>query len=595
MTCSLQDYRLRIGTYQQSIRYRTSSWKKNMTRTNYLKTSFPQTLLINLYLMILCYLPVMLDYQPLKSNFNQGRAASSTCTVTATPTSTFPLCQGLICTKPTSLFHAWYSIKWDLGPCRPTIYLSRKEINRTAHATNGNRGKRGQGITCLYWNKGPSLLTNKHQDLETLVAEHHPHILGLGEANFSHAQDLDSVQFPGYNLHLDTGIETQGMARVAIYSHCSLRVRRRYDLEDADTAAIWLDCGLPGQKSFLICAGYRQWRLLGQEDNSSATVQEQLVRWTKFLDKWEAALKEDKEVIVMLDANLDFLTWRNCDHLPSHHSSNKLKSLIDTLFARIIPLGVSQQVTVPTRMESGQPRAGLDHLYTNRPDKLSQVYTYYTGMSDHKLLKVVRFTKSWTQSQRYVRKRSFKNFKKEEFKQKLGQINLHEVMSCTDVNTATELLTHKLTEVLDLLAPIKTFQTRTQYAPWLSEEAKLLKKKREEAFKKASESDDVEDWRYFRSVRNQVTARSRADKKKWEEVKLEKSDDMWSTVKTWLRWNGPGPPTQLFHEGRIVTRPAGIASSMNKFFIEKVKTLRQTIPLVDRDPLKQMKEAMQEN
>ena len=52
---------------------------------------------------------------------------------------------------------------------------------------------------------------------------------------------------------------------------------------------------------------------------------------------------------------------------------------------------------------------------------------------------------------------------------------------------------------------------------------------------------------------------------------------------------------QLFHEGRIVTKPAGIASSMNKFFIEKVKTLRQTIPIVDRDPLKQMKEAMQEN
>ena len=164
-------------------------------------------------------------------------------------------------------------------------------------------------------------------------------------------------------------------------------VKRRYDLEDADTAAIWLDCGLPGQKSFLICAGYRQWRLLGQEDNSSASVPEQLIRWKKFIDKWEDTLKEDKEVLVMIDANLDFLTWRNCDHLPSYHSSNKSKPLIGTLFARIIPLGVSQQVTVPTRMESGQPRAGLDHIYTNRPHKFFQVTTYFTDMSDHKLLK----------------------------------------------------------------------------------------------------------------------------------------------------------------------------------------------------------------
>ena len=92
-----------------------------------------------------------------------------------------------------------------------------------------------------------------------------------------------------------------------------------------------------------------------------------------------------------------------------------------------------------------------------------------------------------------------------------------------------------------------------------------------------------------------MTARSRADKKEWEKAKLEESDDMWRTVKTWLGWSNTGPPTQLFCEGRIVTRPAGIASSMNKFFIEKVKTLRQNIPMVDRDPLKQMKEAMKDN
>ena len=50
-------------------------------------------------------------------------------------------------------------------------------------------------------------------------------------------------------------------------------------------------------------------------------------------------------------------------------------------------------------------------------------------------------------------------------------------------------------------------------------------------------------------------------------------------------------PYQLFYEGRIVTRPAGLASSMNKFFIEKVKTLRQNIPVVATDPLKKLKEA----
>ena len=235
------------------------------------------------------------------------------------------------------------------------------------------------------------MLSNKQMDIGTIIADHHPHVLGLGEANHRHDQDIEAVQIPGYNLHLDSGVDNMdvgGMARVAVYTHSSLRVNRRHDLEDDKIPAVWLECGLPRQKGILICMGYRQWRLLGQEDNSSASTAEQFSRWSTFLDKWESAIEEGKEVIVMLDANLDFLTWRNCEHLPPYHSSNRLKSLIDSLFDRIIPLGVSQLVTGATRMQRGQPRTGLDHLYSNRPDKLSSTQTFYTGMSDHKLIKV---------------------------------------------------------------------------------------------------------------------------------------------------------------------------------------------------------------
>ena len=67
---------------------------------------------------------------------------------------------------------------------------------------------------------------------------------------------------------------------------------------------------------------------------------------------------------------------------------------------------------------------------------------------------------------------------------------------------------------------------------------------------------------------------------------------MWKTVKNWLGWNSGGPPTQLFYEGRIVTRPGGLASTMNRFFIGKVRSLRENIPTVATDPLKQLKQAM---
>ena len=100
----------------------------------------------------------------------------------------------------------------------------------------------------------------------------------------------------------------------------------------------------------------------------------------------------------------------------------------------------------------------------------------------------------------------------------------------------------------------------------------------------------------YKSLRNQITARKRNDEKKWKAKKLDPDQnsctDTWKTVKGLLGWGGAGPPTQLFYNGRMVTQPAGLASSMNRFFIDKIKHLRDDIPLVDSDPLKKLKEAM---
>ena len=385
------------------------------------------------------------------------------------------------------------------------------------------------------------------------------------------------------------------MARVAVYTHKSIKVKRRPDLESSTVAAVWLECGLPNQNKILFCAGYRQWRLLGQKDSTSASTTEQLARWLKFLEMWEKALEEDKEVIVVLDANLDFLTWRS-DNLPPNHSSVRLKSLIDALFERIFPLGVSQLVTGATRLERGQPRAGLDHLYTNKPEKLSSVQTYFTGISDHKLVKFTRFSKSFRPRPRFIRKRMFKNFDSTKYKEALAASDLEEVLAITNVDEASELLVYKITKVLDMMAPVRTVQSRANYAPWLSKATKDLQNRRNAAQRTAAQTDSPDDWREFRSLRNQVTAKLRADKREWEKGKLSDkentSTEIWAKVKSWLGWGGGGTPTQIFNDGQLITSPAGLSNCMNKFFVNKIKRLRESIPATLRDPLANMREAM---
>ena len=245
-----------------------------------------------------------------------------------------------------------------------------------------------------------------------MLADHRPHVLGLSEANLKKDHDQSLVQHQDYNIHVCDTIDNPqlGISRVVVYCHRSLVVRRRKDLEDKTISAIWLEIGLPKQKKILHCQAYREWQHLGQADNLSGNIAAQLHRWEIFLAKWELALLEGKEVVVMMDANIDFLKWTR-DDLPASDSTHKLRPLIIQLFSKIFPHGVSQLVSTATRTWPGQADSGLDHIYTNKPEKLSEVKCEYMGGSDHKLLKIVRFSKSLQRGARYVRKRCFKNLK----------------------------------------------------------------------------------------------------------------------------------------------------------------------------------------
>ena len=176
------------------------------------------------------------------------------------------------------------------------------------------------------------------------------------------------------------------------------------------------------------------------------------------------------------------------------------------------------------------------------------------------------------------------------------EANIDQVLQFNDVNDAACCLTDKLTNILDSMAPIKSIQIRSNYVHGLSNETKQLQKERNLAQQRAALTDNPEDWRVFRSLRNQATASVRRDKHQWERHKFShlenNSSDMWKSLKSLLSWNSGGPPSQLLYEGRLVSRPAGLASTMNQYFIDKITGLQEKIPVVDTDPLKYMKEAM---
>ena len=127
---------------------------------------------------------------------------------------------------------------------------------------------------------------------------------------------------------------------------------------------------------------------------------------------------------------------------------------------------------------------------------------------------------------------------------------------------------------------------------------KKLLKERDLAQAAAAQTQDPDDWRLFKNLRNTATARKKAEKKVWEEKKLDISEHnpsiIWKNIKGWLQWGNSGPPSQLFHNGNLINSPAGLASTMNNFFLDKVRHLRDSIPGTDSDPHFKLRESMKD-
>jgi hypothetical protein len=136
-------------------------------------------------------------------------------------------------------------------------------------------------------------MSRKITDIKMLVSQNQPHIFGLAEANVLPGHDLTELQIPNYTLHLASSLTcpTPSPARVAVYTHQSITVKRRPDLEENDLQLVTLEAGLPGKTKSLYMVAYRQWQLPGQQDRTSGTLAAQTERWDRLLAMWAAAMR----------------------------------------------------------------------------------------------------------------------------------------------------------------------------------------------------------------------------------------------------------------------------------------------------------------
>ena len=274
----------------------------------------------------------------------------------------------------------------------------------------GNRN-RSRGLRLCHWNKSSAKMSNRLSEIKNIISQHRPHMLGISEANISTSQDLSLFNIADYKIHVGPASVT-GLIRIAVYVHKDIKVKLRPDLMSPNLSSIWFETSFKRSKKILVNKMYREWQQLGVSD--SLSIPEQLSRWQEHISMWESALNSGLEVVSLGDYNINHCNWMD-KNISRSNQTYKLQSLIDELFVRILPLGVSQLVTGPTCHFPGQKSTGLDHIYTNTPEKIINVQKFFCGGSDHMLIYAVRSSKCIRSCPTYLRKKCYKNFNSDLF------------------------------------------------------------------------------------------------------------------------------------------------------------------------------------
>ena len=117
----------------------------------------------------------------------------------------------------------------------------------------------------------------------------------------------------------------------------------------------------------------------------------------------------------------------------------------------------------------------IDHIYTNAPRKISKPEVVAVGTSDHLGVIATKYTRAPILKPKVVLKRSYKAFNVENFLRDINCSDINNVVTALDnVEDAAREFENKFRLILDQHAPLKVFQTRKNFSPYLSESTKSM-------------------------------------------------------------------------------------------------------------------------
>ena len=373
----------------------------------------------------------------------------------------------------------------------------KKQKTKNKNIKNGKIGK----ILC--WNKGNSTFSVKKPEIEILIGNHNPLMMGILEANMGENCYTPALQIDGYNLERDNLMDEGGITRTAVYIKEGMDYIRRKDLEVKATPAIWIEVSPNTASAWLILIAYREWCSLLIKDKKekikSRSINQQLVRLEACREKIREAEKEQKPLFVIGDWNIDVSPWLTPESTLTSYQESQA-DLLESLRELASENSLELINSPPTRRQGKDKPSILDIVLSNRPDQIQNLLLLPSS-SDHLIQVIEKVIKQKIKTPGPRKMRCFKQYSKQRMIEALNLQMLDSLMYETETNLVANVLIMHITEAINKIAPIKLIQPRAQYAPYLSPETKEQMKHRDLLRLTANNSGDEDDYKSYKNAR----------------------------------------------------------------------------------------------
>ena len=582
MGISPQDFRFRIGSFH------CSSMKQNCKTKSYSssvrKFKSKMTFIAPILMLVFC-----LSILAINSNkLNQGFKTYKSGNIKLVENNE----------KYTSIFC------WAQAGLQP---------NKIQKIINGNR--RSQGYKLAVWNCGRGLVQEdfsiKLNEIKKFVESKKPHCFAIIESDFFSPQSdanrarkyttneiNENLKIDGYKIEFPKTWNIHGQARLICYVSEEIKYTRKYFDQTFDhIPSITLEIGLGRATKTIVHYYYREWKNGVTGESSPAS---QLADLRLHINQWEELVNTGRNFVSLGDANLCSMSWNEDNFQHKNMSEEVQRFLLEESCFQIVDKFTRVQ-EVAGRLQ----RSCIDHVTTNVPEKCNTPEVFPAGCSDHLPVMVTKYSREPRSQPKTIKKRNYKNFKAEDF---LNDVSEHvangsfdRILHNQDINEASAIFSGMFGTILNKHAPLKVFQVRNNYVPWISPETKKMIEVRDELQKEALEENCAVKYQAYKRLRNKINSRLPTDEINHYKTKFYQEDPSIST--TWRNVNDylntskksyNNTPSMIKHNGQTHTSPRDIANAINDTFLDKVKDLcEQVNDTPDVDPRERLNNFLQ--